>query len=157
VSAHEKPGIAIRILRHRQAALTALLATLAAGPALAPPAPDPPATSAPRSLPAGSPPQVVRGDPVHGKSVYQVCMACHSLDEDDVGPRHRGVLGRTAGSVPGYAYSPALKSSGLVWDPETLDRWLTNPQALVPGAKMFFALSNAKDRADVIAYLAEQH
>jgi len=96
------------------------------------------------------------GDPAHGKAVYQVCMGCHSLDEDDVGPKHRGVVGRVAGAIPGYAYSPALKNSGLTWDAPTLDRWLSNPQALVPGAKMFFALPNAKDRADVIAYLAEQ-
>jgi len=93
---------------------------------------------------------------VHGKTVYQVCMACHSLDEDDVGPRHRGVVGRRAGSVPGYAYSPALKSSGLVWDSNNLDRWLTNPQALVPGAKMFFAMPSPQDRADVIAYLTAE-
>ena len=98
----------------------------------------------------------LQGDPAHGKTVYQVCMACHSLDEDDVGPRHRGVVGRRAGSVPGYAYSPALKSSDLVWDSNNLDRWLTNPQALVPGAKMFFAMPSAQDRADVIAYLRVQ-
>ena len=96
------------------------------------------------------------GNPVHGKIVYQACMACHSLDDDDVGPRHRGVVGRAAGSVPGFAYSPALRHSGLVWDPATLDRWLTNPQTLVPGAKMFFLLPGAQDRADVIAYLAQQ-
>lgn len=95
------------------------------------------------------------GDPARGKTLYQVCMGCHSIDEDDVGPRHRGVVGRVAGSVPGYAYSPALKSSHIVWGPDNLDRWLTNPQALVPGAKMFFAMPNAQDRADVIAYLAE--
>lgn len=97
------------------------------------------------------------GDPTRGKTVYQVCMACHSLDDDDVGPRHRGVVGRTAGTVPGYAYSPALKNSHIVWDRDSLDRWLTNPQALVPGAKMFFAMPSAQDRADVIAYLSEQH
>ena len=95
-------------------------------------------------------------DPTHGKAVYQTCMGCHSLDEDDVGPRHRGVVGRAAGTVPGYAYSPALRSSHIVWDRENLDRWLKNPQALVPGAKMFFAMPNPEDRADVIAYLAEQ-
>jgi cytochrome c len=95
------------------------------------------------------------GDASHGKTLYQVCMGCHSLDEDDVGPRHRGVVGRTAGTVPGYAYSPALKNSHVVWDRDTLDRWLTNPQAVVPGAKMFFAMPNPQDRADVIAYLAE--
>lgn len=95
------------------------------------------------------------GDPVHGKVLYQVCMGCHSVDEDDVGPRHRGVVGRVAGTIPGYAYSPALKQSHIVWDQANLDRWLTNPQALVPGAKMFFAMPNPKDRADVIAYLTE--
>ena len=97
-----------------------------------------------------------RGDAVHGKLLYQGCMGCHSIDEDDVGPRHRGVVGRTAGSVPGYAYSPALKNSHIVWDATNLDRWLQNPQALVPGAKMFFSMQSAQDRADVIAYLAEQ-
>src|SRR5579862_6121652 len=58
------------------------------------------------------------GDPAHGKTVYQACMGCHSLDEDDVGPRHRGVVGRVAGSVPGYAYSAALKGSHIVWSTE---------------------------------------
>ena len=101
-------------------------------------------------------PEKSTGDPIRGKTVYQVCLGCHSLDEDDVGPRHRGVVGRVAGTVPGYAYSPALKNSHIVWGPDTLDRWLTNPQGLVPGAKMFFAMPNARDRADVIAYLTEQ-
>jgi len=96
------------------------------------------------------------GDIAHGQTVYQICMGCHSLDEDDVGPRHRGVVGRVAGTVPGYAYSPALKGSHIVWNRDTLDRWLTNPQALVPGAKMFFAMPSAQDRADVIAYLEKQ-
>ncbi len=108
------------------------------------------------SVYAANAPDIPTGDPVHGQTLYQVCMGCHSLDEDDVGPRHRGVVGRTAGSVPGYAYSPALKNSHIVWDRDNLDRWLTNPQALVPGAKMFFAMPNPQDRADVIAYLAEQ-
>ena len=107
------------------------------------------------SVHAVAAPGTPAGDPVRGKTVYQVCMGCHSLDEDDVGPRHRGVVGRVAGSVSGYAYSPALKNSRIVWSPDTLDRWLTNPQALVPGAKMFFAMPNAQDRADVIAYLTE--
>jgi cytochrome c len=108
------------------------------------------------SVYAAAAPDKPPGDPAHGKTLYQVCMGCHSLDEDDVGPRHRGVVGRVAGTVPGYAYSPALKNSHIVWDRETLDRWLTNPQALVPGAKMFFAMPSAQDRADVVAYLAEQ-
>jgi cytochrome c len=97
------------------------------------------------------------GDAAHGEIVYQVCMGCHSLDEDDVGPHHRGVVGRAAGSVPGFAYSPALKGAQIVWDATNLDRWLSDPQALVPGTRMFFAMPNAQDRADVIAYLIQQH
>jgi cytochrome c len=58
--------------------------------------------------------------------------------------------------VADYAYSPALKASGLTWDPDNLDRWLTNPQALVPGTKMNFLLADPQTRADVIAYLVQQ-
>ena len=97
------------------------------------------------------------GDAVHGKSLYQACTGCHSIDENDVGPKHRGVVGRHSGIIPGYAYSAALKGSGLVWTPANLDRWLTNPQKLVPGAKMYFSVSNPQNRADIIAYLATQH
>jgi cytochrome c len=112
--------------------------------------------SAVLSSSAGAEPVAGAGDPERGRIVYQGCMGCHSIDEDDVGPRHRGVVGRRAASVPGFAYSPALKSSGLVWDAMTLDRWLSNPQALVPGTRMFYALSDSALRADVIAYLATQ-
>jgi cytochrome c len=96
------------------------------------------------------------GDPSRGKDLYQACQACHSVDENDLGPKHRGVVGRRAGSVSDYAYSKALKDSGLTWDESTLDRWLTNPSALVPGTKMFFQLSDAQTRADIIAYLKQQ-
>ena len=99
---------------------------------------------------------VAKGDAVRGKVLYQACEACHSIDDNDLGPRHRGVVGRPAGSIADYAYSKALKSSGLTWDEATLDRWLINPSALVPGTKMFFQLSAAQDRADIIAYLQLQ-
>lgn len=95
------------------------------------------------------------GDAARGKTLYQACTSCHSIDENDIGPKHRGVVGRPAGSLPDYAYSPALKASGLVWSADTLDRWLTNPQALVPGTKMYFSLPDAQSRADLIAYLAQ--
>lgn len=91
-----------------------------------------------------------------GEMLYEGCQDCHSLDKNDVGPRHRGVYGRKAGSVPDYEYSDALRSSGIVWDEATLDKWLTNPQAFVPGAKMFYHLANPQDRADVIAFLREK-
>jgi cytochrome c len=97
----------------------------------------------------------LNGDATHGKELYQGCQACHSIDENDLGPRHRGVVGRRAGSVADYSYSTALKNSGLTWDESMLDRWLTNPSALVPGTKMYFKVDDPKARADIIAYLKE--
>jgi cytochrome c len=105
-----------------------------------------------------SPPPVdirLNGDAVHGKALYQGCQACHSIDDNDLGPRHRGVVGRQAGSVADYSYSPALKNSGLTWNELMLDRWLMNPSALVPGTKMFFKIDDPQARADIIAYLKE--
>ncbi len=104
---------------------------------------------------AGEDPSGRIGDPLRGKTLYQACQACHAVDEDDVGPRHRGVFGRRAGSVAGYAYSPALKHSNVLWDRRTLDQWLAGPQQMVPGTKMFFSLASPQDRADVIAYLEQ--
>jgi cytochrome c len=111
--------------------------------------------TATHTLAAGAQPFTL-GDPAAGKVDYQACMGCHSIDDNDVGPKHRGVVGRKAGSVPGYNYSMALKNSGIVWTPMMIDRWLQGPQKLVPGAKMFFSIPSAKQRADIIAYLATQ-
>jgi cytochrome c len=97
----------------------------------------------------------LEGDPEHGKALYQACTACHSIDENDLGPKHRGVVGRRAGSIEDYNYSPSLKNSGLTWDKTTLDRWLTNPSELVPGTKMYFKIDDPQMRADIIAYLAQ--
>lgn len=97
------------------------------------------------------------GDPVRGAQIYAAnCGACHSLDTNRVGPSHRGVLGRKAGSVPGYDYSSALRRTRFTWTAQNLDRWLTNPLAMVPGTKMGFRLSDPGKRADVIAYLRQQ-
>jgi cytochrome c len=94
------------------------------------------------------------GDAMHGQQIYESrCIACHSPDANRVGPMHRGVFGRKAGSLADYTYSQALKGAAFVWNDETLDKWLANPQAFVPGQKMNFKVSKAKDRADVIAYL----
>ena len=93
-------------------------------------------------------------NPKRGEAVYTRCLACHALARDRVGPRHCGLLGRRAGSVPGFAYSPAMKSSGLVWSEETLDRFLENPTAAVPGTTMGYAgVKDAAERRDLIAYL----
>ena len=105
---------------------------------------------------AHSAPSFAAGDAAHGAKVYQDCMLCHSLDKNEIGPKHRGVFGRKAGGVPDYDYSAALKASDIVWNETTLDRWLSDPQALVPGTKMVFSLDDARDRADVIAFLKEK-
>jgi len=105
---------------------------------------------------AHSQPSFAAGDAAHGERVYRQCMACHTLDKNAIGPKHRDVFGRKAGSVAGFDYSAALKSSSIVWEEATLDAWLTNPQALVPGSKMFFSVGSAQDRADVIAYLKDK-
>jgi cytochrome c len=90
-----------------------------------------------------------------GEELYARCAACHSLAEDRVGPRHCGLLGRRAGSVSGYDYSPALKKSGMVWNRKTLDRFLADPLKTVPGTTMTYAgIKDAGERADLIAYLS---
>lgn len=94
------------------------------------------------------------GDAAHGEELYNSrCIACHSPDANRVGPRHRGVVGRTAGSLADFNYSKAVRNSGVVWDEQTLDKWLTNPQAFIPGQRMNFKVADPTDRADIIAYL----
>ena len=88
------------------------------------------------------------------RQVFKKCAVCHSLEpgKNLVGPSLAGVVGRKAGSEPDYDYSPAMKQSGLVWDPATLDSYLADPQKVVPGNKMPFpGLKTDQDRADVIA------
>lgn len=95
------------------------------------------------------------GDPARGEQIYgSRCIGCHSPDANRVGPLHRGVVGRAAGTVPGFAYSKALKNARIVWDEATLDRWLSDPQAFLPGQRMNVRVADAADRADLIAYLA---
>jgi cytochrome c len=96
------------------------------------------------------------GDAARGEVLYQGCEDCHSIDKNDVGPLHRGVVGRVAGTVPDYNYSPALRASKLVWTEHNLDKWLADPQAVVPGTKMFYEVDDPKDRADLIAFLKER-
>ena len=98
---------------------------------------------------------VAKGDPVRGHALYQSrCTACHSLDHSRIGPAHRGVFDRVAGSVPGFDYSPAVKHSGVTWTAANLDRWLTDPEAFIPGQKMGYQVPDPVDRRDIIAFLA---
>lgn len=100
--------------------------------------------------------QAATGDPDHGAQIYQRCQLCHSIEHDLVGPRHLGLFGRKAGSIAGYPYSAAMRSSGITWSEVTLNQFLSGPQALVPGTRMTFTgLPDEQDRADVIAFLKE--
>lgn len=75
-----------------------------------------------------------------------------------VGPSLFGIVGRPAGSVPGFHYSAANRNSGLTWDTATLDKYLTNPRQMVPGTLMAYpGLTDARKRTDLIAYLATLH
>jgi cytochrome c len=96
------------------------------------------------------------GNASRGEVLYQGCQDCHSIDKNDVGPMHRGVVGRPSGVVPGYNYSPALRNAKIVWTEENLDKWLTNPQEFIPGTKMVYEVQNPQDRADLIAFLKER-
>ncbi|MGE3289831.1 MAG: cytochrome c family protein [Geminicoccaceae bacterium] len=102
---------------------------------------------------------IAAGDAETGARAFQACAACHSLEpgRHRTGPSLAGVLGREAGSAEGFhRYSPALQASGVVWNEATLDAWIADPRALVPGNRMIFrGLADAKTRADLVAYLAQ--
>ena len=101
------------------------------------------------AVPAGAAP-----DALHGEQVYARCQACHALAYDRVGPRHCGLLGRRAGSVPGFPYSAAMKKARITWDEKTLDLFLARPLKLVPGSTMTYdGVPDPKERGDLIAYL----
>lgn len=100
----------------------------------------------------------VAGDAVRGEAVYSRCLACHALEYDRTGPRHCGLFGRRAGSVPDFVYSDAMKNSKIVWNEETLNLFLTNPMKMVPGTTMGYAgIPDAQERADLIAYLKKEN
>ena len=93
-------------------------------------------------------------DPTAGRKLFAtVCGACHTLDRNKVGPPLDGVVGRKAGSVPGYPYSAALAHSGIVWTATTLDKWLAGPRQFIPGATMPLSIPDTVRRRDIIAYL----
>jgi cytochrome c len=103
------------------------------------------------------------GDAAHGEAVFKQCKICHAVGptaKPGVGPVQNNLIGATAGSRPGFNYSPAMKEAGekgLVWNEETLGKFLENPKGVVPGTKMVFpGVKAEQDRADVIAYLKTQ-
>jgi cytochrome c2 len=95
-------------------------------------------------------------DAAHGEKLFVECASCHSIERgiEGVGPSLFGLFQRKAGDVADYRYSPALKKSGIVWTPQTLDTYIADPQKSVPGNRMpYSGLPNAGDRADLMAYL----
>ena len=98
------------------------------------------------------------GDAKQGEQVFRRCLVCHTVaagQPSRLGPNLHGLFDRAAGTAPGFNYSPGLAKAGYKWDDDKLDKWLENPQAFIAGARMAFRLGNAKERADVIAYVHE--
>jgi cytochrome c len=96
------------------------------------------------------------GDAANGKQVFAQCRTCHVTDAgvNKIGPSLNNIIGRTAGTVPGYTYSAANAGAGFVWTKEKLFQFLEKPQRVIPQTKMIFAgLPDAQKRADLIAYL----
>jgi cytochrome c len=96
------------------------------------------------------------GDAARGEARFKDCAACHRLDAgaNEVGPSLHGIFSRKAGELADFRYSPAMKRSGVSWTAETLDKYLADPQTFIPANRMPYAgISNASDRADLIAYL----
>ncbi len=97
----------------------------------------------------------IAGDAARGQRVFGQCRACHAIvpGQNLIGPSLHGVVGRQAGSVAGYAYSPANQTSNMIWDSATLFTYLEAPTTAMPGTKMAYALRDPQQRADVISYL----
>jgi cytochrome c len=94
-------------------------------------------------------------EPPAAPAEFATCAVCHSIDgSEGTGPTLKGLVGRTSGTVAGFRYSRAMRQAGITWDAATLDRYLADPQALVPGNIMPFAgLEETAARARVVAYL----
>lgn len=101
---------------------------------------------------------MAQGDPAAGEKLYKKCQACHVVDAEQnrVGPHLVGLFGRKAGSLEGFKYSEALKSSDVVWDEASLDKWLADPKGFIPKNKMAYpGMKQEQERADLIAYLKQ--
>ena len=95
------------------------------------------------------------GDAAKGEDAFEDrCTQCHTIGGMAQGPNLAGVVGRKAGTSPGFPYTAALKASGLTWTPANLERFLAGPQALVPGTAMTVTVPSAAERANIVAYLA---
>jgi cytochrome c len=96
-------------------------------------------------------------DLANGQSKFALCTSCHTVAKGGpnmTGPNLYGIIGSKAATVPDFHFSDVMKASGITWDPQKLDQWITDPKVMLPGTKMTFAgLNDPKDRTDVIAYV----
>jgi cytochrome c len=93
-------------------------------------------------------------DPAAGQALFKgKCAACHTVDANRVGPKLQGVVGRPVASAAGYTYSPALKKLGGVWTSARIDQFLSGPQKMAPGSKMYLQVGDPKHRQQIGAYL----
>src|ERR1700686_2669081 len=110
---------------------------------------------------AGSATNVLAADPAAGEKIFKAqCGICHAVvaGENRIGPTLFGVVGRPAGSVPGFNYTADHKKLGVTWDAANLDKYLANPRAMVPDTSMVYAgLKDDAERADLVAYLKTLH
>ena len=96
------------------------------------------------------------GDAGRGKDVFERrCTGCHSLDQNREGPRLRGVFGRISGSVSDFGYSTAVKQAHITWNDVSLERWLADPDTLVPANNMEFHVTKPQERSDLIRFLKD--
>jgi cytochrome c len=106
-----------------------------------------------------SPPAPVgaaESDAAAGRSIFEKrCTGCHALDHEKEGPRLAGVVGRKAGAVSTFTYSDAVRKSPVIWTEAALDKWLTDPETVIPDNDMSFRLANPVERAAIIAFLKE--
>ena len=92
-----------------------------------------------------------------GAAIYERCVACHAFEYNRTGPRHCGLFGRRAGTVPGFQYSAAMRESNIVWNEKTLDVFLKSPMTAVPGTSMGYAgIADAAERKALIGYLKRE-
>jgi nitrite reductase (NO-forming) len=120
------------------------------------PNPSPAAQNVAQAGNAAAPSPALTAEAAAGRSVFRKCQACHSLvsGKNGVGPSLAGIVGKKAGDVPGFNYSPAVKASNLTWDTKTLDAYLSDPQKTIPGNKMPFpGLKTENERSSLIAFL----
>ncbi|HLI13426.1 MAG TPA: c-type cytochrome [Alphaproteobacteria bacterium] len=96
------------------------------------------------------------GNAENGGKIFRRCEICHAIragEPNRIGPSLYGLFDREAGKAPGFSYSANLAKADFKWDDAKLDKWLANPQAFLPGARMAFRLTNPQEREDIVAYL----